>query len=219
MMTMDVRASDAFSEEAASFIAERLQRRLAEGHRATLAVSGGSTPWRTFSLLSEAAIDWNAVDVFQVDERCVAADDPARNYRGLHEALLSKVPAIGHPMPVEEADPDAAAARYAASLPDRFDVVQLGIGSDGHTASLVPGDPALTVTDRDVAIAGPYQGSLRMTLTYPAINRARSIVWIVKGAEKRDAVAALLSGDPAIPATGVAGANAVLFADPSTVGR
>jgi 6-phosphogluconolactonase len=116
-------------------------------------------------------------------------------------------------MPVDESDLEAAAASYAATLPEALDLVHLGLGEDGHTASLAPGDPVLEVTDRLVAVTGEYRGRRRMTLTYPALASAREVVWLVTGESKRDALAKLLSRDTSIPAARVAAENELVVAD------
>ena len=118
-------------------------------------------------------------------------------------------------MPVWAHDLDAAASMYAADLPAALDLVHLGLGPDGHTASLVPGDPVLDVTDREVAVTGIYQGRRRMTLTYPALNKARGVLWLVTGEDKVDALQRLLRGDTSIPAGRVAAENALVLADRS----
>ncbi len=151
-------------------------------------------------------------------ERVAPLDDPDRNLRHLRDAL-GAAPARVVAMPVEDADLDAAAARYAAELPERFDLVHLGLGPDGHTASLVPGDPVLAVTDRLVApTGGEYQGRRRMTLTYPALARAEQLVWLVTGADKRTPLTQLLAADPSIPAGRVSAAASLIIADREAAG-
>ena len=178
-----------------------------------MAVSGGRTPWAMFSHLVELDVPWERCVVYQTDERCAPVDDPDRNLAHL-VAALGDVPADVRPMPVEAADLDVAAAEYAASLPDRFDLVHLGLGADGHTASLVPGDAVLEVVDRLVApTGGDYQGRRRMTLTFPALARARQLLWLVEGAEKQAPLDALLSGDRTIPAGRVQADASLILAD------
>lgn len=180
----------------------------------SLAVSGGRTPARMFELLAAEKVPWEQVELFQVDERIVPDGDPARNLTALRRDLLGRlqVPPIVHPMPVDDSDLDAAAARYAGTLPTRFDLIHLGLGPDGHTASLVPDDPGLDATG-DVAITGVYQGHRRMTLTYPVLNRARAILWVATGADKAGALTRLVAGDHAIPAGRVARRNAIVLCD------
>ena len=152
------------------------------------------------AMLAEEEVPWDDVEVFQTDERIAPHDDPGRNLTLLEQMLPS---AHIHAMPVEEEDVVAAAREYAAELPERLDLVHLGLGTDGHTASLVPGCAALDIRDRDVAISIEYHGRRRMTLTYPAIDRARQVVWLVVGEDKREALRQLLNGDPTIPASHV----------------
>jgi 6-phosphogluconolactonase/glucosamine-6-phosphate isomerase/deaminase len=163
-------------------------------------------------LLADLAreLPWERVTVFQVDERAAPAGTPDRNVTALLDALPDD---RVRPMPVDDGDLDAAAARYAAELPAALDVVHLGLGADGHTASLVPGDPVLEVRDRPVAVTGAYEGHRRMTLTYPALAAAREVVWLVTGEEKRDALARLLARDPSIPATAVSPERQLVVAD------
>ncbi|MGI8802010.1 MAG: 6-phosphogluconolactonase [Solirubrobacteraceae bacterium] len=179
-----------------------------------LAVSGGRAPWRMFELLAEEDVPWDRVDVYQVDERVLPAGDDGRNLTHLIRSLPAPARSRVHPMAVTDPDPDAAADRYAAALPDALDLVHLGLGPDGHTASLVPGDPVLEVADRRVALTGgEYQGSRRMTLTYPELARARRLLWLVTGAEKAEPLRLLLAHDPSIPAGRVQPREALILAD------
>ena len=193
--------SHAVAESAAEFIAAEARRCAAERGRFVLAVSGGSTPAAMLRVLADLAVPWDRVHVFQVDERVAPLGDPARNLTQLHECLLAHAPLRPeqvHAMPVEQANLDAAARSYAAVLcaiagtPPVLDLVHLGLGVDGHTASLVPGDPSLDVREHEVALAGPYQGRRRMTLTFPVLDRARRVLWVVTGRRE--------SGDVAAPA-------------------
>lgn len=208
-----VRTGPDLAPTAAARLTEALAGLLADKPRVSLALSGGRTPWPILEILAEAALDWERVDVFQVDERIAPAGDLARNLTGLAAALLDRVPATVHPMPVEDPDPEAAARRYAADLPASLDIVHLGLGDDGHTASLVPGDPSLDARDTDVTVTGEYRGHRRMTLTFPALERAGSIVWIVSGADKAPMIERLLASDPTIPAGRVPHDRALLITD------
>ncbi len=209
----EIRAGSELVERAAEALAVALDARLREQPRVSLALSGGRTPWPVFRRLADAAIDWGRVDVYQVDERVAPSGDPARNLTGLREALLDHVTATVYPMPVEEPDLSVAALQYAASLPPRLSVVHLGLGDDGHTASLVPGDPVLEVADRLVAVTAPYRGHRRMTLTLPALNAAAVVVWVVSEAGKTEMLEKLRAADPRIPAGRVAQAHALLITD------
>lgn len=204
--------------EAAFMLVRELRAATIDGRRASIALSGGTTPRETLRRLEPGDLDWALVDAFQVDERLVGRHNPDRNFGMIETAFLSRVAAVAYPMPVEEHDLERAADAYAASLPLSLDVVQLGLGSDGHTASLVPGD-AVLAAGGDVALTAPYEGHRRMTLTTPSINRAHRIVWIVTGAAKRDALAALLAGSAGIPANRIARDNAIVIADAAALGR
>lgn len=190
------------------------------------AVSGGSTPRRMLELLSERTdLDWSRTHLFQVDERVAPDGSDDRNASMLDSALLTEPfldansPAGIHLMPVTSNDLDAAAARYAelmdshAGSPVVFDLVQLGMGSDGHTASLIPDDPILDVDDVDVAMTGEYQGRRRMSFTWPVLDRAKHLLWVIGGASKQDAVQQFLDNDPAIPATLPTQARATVLLD------
>jgi len=204
--------ADAVASKAARYVAARAHATVAERGRFTFAVSGGHTPWAMFAALAHEDVPWSEVELFQVDERIAPQGDSSRNLTHLRESI-GDAPARVYPMPVNDADVDLAAARYAAGLPDRFDLVHLGLGPDGHTASLVPGDPVLSVTDALVAVTQPYQGQQRMTLTYPALARADQLLWLITGADKRDPLARLLAGDESIPAGRVQAAQSLVLAD------
>jgi 6-phosphogluconolactonase len=204
--------ADAVASQGAAFVAARARAAVAEHGRFTFAVSGGHTPWAMFAALANEDMPWTDVELFQVDERVAPDGDPDRNLTHLRQSIGS-APAAVHPMPVTDADLAAAAASYATALPERFDLVHLGLGPDGHTASLVPGDPVLEVRDRLVALTEPYQDHRRMTLTYPALARADQLLWLITGADKRDPLARLLAGDESIPAGRVQAARSLILAD------
>jgi 6-phosphogluconolactonase len=208
------------ARRAAGFVAERARDAAREHGRFTFAVSGGSTPWAMFAELRNEDVPWGRVDIFQVDERVAPRGDPDRNLTHLEASLpedRSGGPTI-HAMPVDDDDLEAAALRYATELPDLFDLVHLGLGPDGHTASLVPGDPVLDVTDRAVALTREYNGRLRMTLTYPALARADRVMWLIAGTDKVDALRKLLAGDPSVPGARVTVGRQIVFADRAATG-
>ncbi len=221
------RDADAVAQKAAEIIATESRAAVKARGRFIVAVSGGHTPWQMLRALAEEEVPWKDMHVVQVDERVAPAGDPDRNLTHLRESLLQHAPLRSeqiHAMPVESPDLEAAAKRYAAALqeiagsPPVLDLVHLGLGPDGHTASLVPGDPVLNVTDSDVALTGVYQGRRRMTLTYPILNRARRILWLVTGKDKVTALARLRVGDVTIPAGRIKGGNALILADHAAAG-
>ena len=212
-----LRDADAVAERGAQIVASAAAVSIAARDRFTFAVSGGRTPWAMFAALY-GRLPWEKVTIFQVDERIAPDGDPDRNLTPLQRSLPPGGAADVRAMPVWAEDLEAAAALYAEALPDQLDLVHLGLGPDGHTASLVPGDPVLAVMDRDVAITGVYQGRTRMTLTYPTLNRARQILWLVTGEDKVDALRRLQDGDQSIPAAWVSTTNALVVADAAAAG-
>jgi len=207
--------ADAVHRRGAELIAEAAKADISERGHFALAVSGGRDPWPMFSQLEDYELDWTKVEIFQVDERVAPAGSDQRNLTHLVESLSIGAQGSIRPMPVTDDDLEAAADRYAASLPEALDQAHLGIGPDGHCASLVPGDAVLDVTDKRVAVtAGEYQGVRRMTLTYPELHRVRRLLWVVTGEEKRDALLKLLDRDPSIPAGRVdPGGDSLILAD------
>ncbi len=213
--------AEAAARKAAAIIAAEARAAAGARGRAILALSGGHTPWLMLAALGGEDIPWDRVHVVQVDERVAPAGHPDRNFGHLHEILLENVPISAeqiHPMPVEAADLEAAAARYARTLaeiagsPPVIDVVHLGLGPDGHTASLAPGDPVLDVIDAEVAVTGVFHGRRRMTLTYRIIDRARRVLWLIDGTEKAEMLKRLLAGDRSIPAGRVRRDHALVIA-------
>jgi 6-phosphogluconolactonase len=204
---------DAVARAGAEYVAARARSAVADHGRFSFAVSGGRTPWAMFAELTTRDVPWSSVIVYQVDERVAPDDDPDRNLGHLRHAL-GDAPATIQPMPVDAADLEDAAQRYAHTLPERFDLVHLGLGPDGHTASLVPGDPVLDVVDRDVALTGhEYRGRRRMTLTFAGLRRAEQLLWLVTGAEKAEPLARLVAGSTGIPAGRVSAGGSLVVAD------
>ena len=219
--------AEAVAKRAAATIADAARADVAARGRFVLAVSGGRTPWAMLRALADENLSWSAVHVVQVDERVAPSGDPDRNLTHLRESLLEHVPlpaANIHAMPVESQDLVAAAASYAATLrtiagtPPVLDLAHLGLGPDGHTASLVPEDSVLNVIDRDVALTGDYQNRRRMTLTYPMLNRSRRILWVVTGSDKIEALARLRDSDVSIPASRIRPERALVIADRAALG-
>ena len=227
-MNIEVLAdADAVASKAAAIIAAEARDAVVARGRFIMAVSGGHTPWQMLRALAGEKVPWEQVQVFQVDERVAPPGDPERNLTHLRESLLTRVPLRPeqlHAMAVEAPDLKAAAQSYARTLqelagsPPVLDLVHLGLGPDGHTASLVPGDAVLDVIDTDVALTGVYQWRCRMTLTYPIINRARRILWVITGSDKVGPLARLRDADRAIPAGCVRQDQAVVLADRAAAG-
>ena len=222
-MNIEVLAdADAVARQAAGFIADAARTAVSARGRFVFAVSGGRTPWIMLRALAREDVPWPAVEIVQVDERAAPEGHPDRNLTHLRESLLEQAP-LGpgqiHAMPVEAEDLDAAAREYAETLrrltgpSGRLDLIHLGLGPDGHTASLIPGAPELDVRDVPVAVTGVYQGRRRMTLTFPVLDNARQILWVVTGDDKREMLLRLRDGDAAIPAGRVASHAAVVMAD------
>lgn len=213
--------ADEASRYAAEAVAKAGQEAVEARGEFELALSGGKTPWAMIGLLGEMEeMPWENAHIYQVDERVAPPGDESRNLTHLVQMLSLDHQAALRPMPVTSRDLELSAAEYEVHVPERLDLVHLGLGADGHTASLVPGDSVLEVDDRRVAMTdGLYQGHRRMTLTYPALEAARQILWLVLGEGARDAVAKLLAGDTSIPAGRVQNDNMLLVADEAAAGR
>lgn len=220
--------ADLVARRAAAIIAMEARAAIAARGRFIGAVSGGHSPWVMLRALAGEKVAWESVHVVQVDERVAPAGHPDRNLTHLHESLLAHAPLRPeqiYSMPVESLDLEDAATRYALTLreiagsPPVLDLTHLGLGPDGHTASLIPGDPVLDVTTVDVALTGVYQGRRRMTLTYPVLNRSRRILWVVTGSEKAGMLLRLRNGDLSIPAGRVRQDRALLLADLAAAGE
>jgi 6-phosphogluconolactonase len=228
-MKIDVVADgETAARQGAVLIADEARAAIAARGKFLFAVSGGKNPWMMFSILSKADIPWEKIEIFQVDERIAPDDGPDRNLTHLLQSFSGNPqlrPEQIHAMPVTDPDLEGAAARYARTLEQAagpspvLDLVHLGLGPDGHTASLIPGDPVLDVVNVDVALTGVYQDRRRMTLTYPVLNRARRIFWLITDAPKADALARLAKGDPSIPAGRVRSERAIVLADRAAASR
>ena len=220
--------ADTVANQAAKFIAKEARDAVATRGKFVMAVSGGKTPWVMLRDLAQEIVPWQGVHVVQVDERVAPDGDPDRNLTHLRESLLEHAPLRPeqiYAMPVNSPDLEAACRQYAqilesiAGSPPVLDLVHLGLGPDGHTASLVPGDPVLNVKDANVGLTGLYQNRRRMTLTYPMINRARRVLWLATGGEKAGMLARLQAGDVSIPAGRVNSNRAVILADRAAAGQ
>ena len=213
--------ADAASRYAAEAVAAAGQEAVEARGEFNLALSGGKTPWAMIGLLGDMdEMPWEQAHIYQVDERVAPPGDEARNLTHLVQMLSIDHQSALRPMPVTSRDLELSAAEYEVHVPERLDLVHLGLGPDGHTASLVPGDSVLEVEDRRVAMTDShYQGHRRMTLTYPALAAARQILWLTLGEGARDPLAKLLAGDTSIPAGRVENDNMLLVADEAAAGR
>lgn len=206
---------------AAAFIAQMLAQASEVRGAATFAISGGRSPWRMFDRLSVQDVEWKLVHLFQVDERIVPAGDPARNWSHfLRSPLSGRIPPGNlHPMPVELDDVELAAGRYSATLahwagvPPQLDVVHLGIGEDGHTASLFADDILLQDRRHWVGVSRAYEGHRRLTLTLPVLNAARTVVWFSVGGGRRAVLERLHAADPGIVACQIQRERAIVFTE------
>jgi 6-phosphogluconolactonase len=204
---------EAAARRGAEVVAEIARAAVQDRDAFALAVSGGRSPSLMFADLAGRGLPWARTGIWQVDERVAPDGDPDRNLTGLLASLPPEARRVLRPMPMTDEDLEAAADRYAASLPERFDVVHLGLGADGHTASLVPGDPVLDVVDHDVAVTREYRGRRRMTFTYPLLDRQPFVLWLVTGEDKAAVLAQLLAEDPSIPAGRVRAKRQIVVAD------
>ena len=220
--------ADAVAQKATALVAAEARAAVAARGAFVMAVSGGHTPWQMLRALAGEDVPWDAVRVVQVDERVAPTGDPDRNLTHLRESLVAHAPLRPdriHAMPVESPNLLAACEEYARTLrtiagsPPVLDLIHLGLGPDGHTASLVPGDAVLEIKDADVALTGFYQGRRRMTLTYPILNRSRRVLWLVTGNEKAEMLLRLRAGDVQIPAGRVRADHALVLADRTAAGR
>jgi 6-phosphogluconolactonase len=219
--------ADVVAQKAAALVAAEARAAVAARGAFVMAVSGGRTPWQMLRALVDEVVPWDAVHVVQVDERVAPTGDPDRNLTHLCVSL-ERAPLRSeriHAMPVERANLQEACEEYALTLqaiagsPPVLDLIHLGLGPDGHTASLVPGDAVLETKDTDVALTGLYQGRRRMTLTYPILNRPRRVLWLVTGTEKASMLPRLRDGDAQIPAGRVRADHALVFADQAAAGQ
>jgi len=210
-----VESDRAAARRAAELIAAAGQRAVADHGSFSFAMSGGRSPWAMLAILGDLEeMPWAETELFQVDERIASPGSEDRNLTHMVLGLSMDHQSALRPMPVTNHDLDAAAHEYDTSLPERIDLVHLGLGPDGHTASLVPGDPVLEVDDKRVSVTtNEYQGHRRMTLTYPTLAEAREILWLVTGEEKLDPLQKLLAADPSIPAGRVRNGSMSIVAD------
>lgn len=204
--------------EAARSMTRTLEAVLRERDQAVLAVSGGSTPWPMLATFFKSPLPWPRIHLFQVDERLVSPKSPERNWSHLVPLLPPGIQC--HPVPSDpSAQGDDLARLYEAELirisgnPPRIDLIHLGLGGDGHTASLAPGHAVLAIEDRWVASVGAFHGEARLTLTRPTLNRAVHRLWLACGSDKQEALARWIARDPAIPAGRVGSREDPFFCD------
>src|SRR5215475_6199948 len=216
-MPLDLEVTEnekAAARRAAEMIAKAGAAAVADHGHFAFAMSGGRSPWSMLAILGELEeMPWRETELFQVDERLASPGSEDRNLTHMVLGLSMDHQSALRPMPVTQRDLDAATHEYDTSLPERLDLVHLGLGPDGHTASLVPGDPVLEVDDAEVGVTGVYQGRRRMTLTYPVLNRARRVLWLMTGKDKVEMLKRLTKADPTIPAGRVNQERALVFAD------
>jgi 6-phosphogluconolactonase len=220
---LQIRTDDVMAARAAArFIAQCVRVAVSERGKCFVAFSGGNTPRAMLGALVAEDLPWRDLHIFQVDERAAPHGHGERNLTQLQETLLGKTPLSAdalHGMPVEDQDLESAADHYRQALaaaigsPVVLDLVHLGLGDDGHTASLLPGDATLQIRDREVTVSEEYRGYRRMTLTFPVLDRARQRLWLVTGADKAAMLARLCAGDQAIPAGCVRAEDSIVFAD------
>jgi len=215
---MDLRVLDdaaGAAAEAAGWTAHHLRGAVRRRGSASIAVSGGTTPASMFAELATMDLPWDRITVFQVDERVAPDGDAARNAR-----LLELFPAAARlePMPVTDRDLSDGAARYGRALPGRFDIVHLGIGDDGHTASWPPGDPVVDAAE-PVALSRESRGDVRMTLTPPVVNAARYRLVLAAGADKAAPLEGWLLGNDSLPIHRVRGSDTVVVVDRAAAAR
>jgi 6-phosphogluconolactonase len=206
----------------ADYLEQEIRDALTHQKSFSLAISGGRTPWEMLKILSKADLPWQRINLFQVDERVAPDGHPDRNLTQLFQAISGTAMVTQlriFPMPVLAEDLEEGCRDYIKVLDEvtegkGLDIIHLGLGIDGHTASLVPGDGVMEVQDRLVACTqNTYQGRIRMTLTYPLLNGAKQLLWIVTGNEKQEMVQRLLKQDPSIPAGKIRQENALLMVD------
>ncbi len=215
--TIQIVAADRWAAQAADVFATAITAAVELRGHCVLALSGGDTPTPVFEELATRDLPWSDVIITQVDERVAPSGSPLRNIEAQRKAF-DGLPVEWLPLSVEgpirrQIEELLNSLADVAGDPPILDVVHLGLGSDGHTASLVPGDAVLDETERVLAITGEYQGTRRLTFTRPMLDRARLVVWLVKGADKAEALRSLVNGDDSIPASLLKPQHSLIIAD------